>query len=416
MSARSRYGSRDTPMTKRFRSPRLTTAKNHAAKPQVTYDYDAAISQPDVPNLLDRKKIGRGVTKRSQEFKIKSMVQKTAKTRSSNNKNAHQVKKTLACPDDNKHINEKENVTNNNIYEDSLSNFLRDATKETYEDKNDGNNEIVEEKIKDERTDESENVTARSLVQGKGSKIPRAKIPVVHTFHDFHPENKLHVNTNQEEVAHLETSCAVNNVDVQGKEAKKKLCAEQCSCKQDIVRFHELQNEKKIVWNKEETSTLEADEEAEDHGLTSTDESPAIISSIDDPRVLTILRNLKLNCPCKSCTEHDLPTSSRLEDDSDLKGSPPEESRRKKWSSRHRQIIDTSSEDVDESSNYNSEDTKKRKKGRNKTKSILTQRIKTNSIVHASPKISNRRQSSFSFLNTLFDIVFWPYLFLKTNR
>ncbi|XP_076760845.1 uncharacterized protein LOC143429223 [Xylocopa sonorina] len=170
------------------------------------------------------------------------------------------------------------------------------------------------------------------------------------------------------------------------------------------------------IWNKEETSTLEADEEAEDHGLTSTDESPAIISNIDDPRILTILRNLKLNCPCKSCTEHDLPTSSRQKDESDLKVSPPGESRRKKWSSRHRQIVDTSSEDLDVPSNYNSEDTKKRKKGRNKAKNILTQRIKTNSIVNASPKISNRRQSSFSFLNTLFDIVFWPYLFLKTNR
>ncbi|XP_076760914.1 uncharacterized protein LOC143429269 [Xylocopa sonorina] len=275
MSARSRYGSRNTPTNKRFRSPRITTAKNYATKPQVTYDYDAAISQPDVPNLLDRKKIGRGVMvsgvtlkkraakirlkepimtsknfqKRSQEFKIKSIVQKTVKARSSNNKNVHHVKKTLASTEDNKYIDEKENVTNNGITDDdNLSNFIRvcvfifpspfflsfapfnvlfsnkylqtkickplsadccitincalylepngvndknvfykDATKETCEDKNDGNNEIVEEEIIDERIDNSENVTARSLVQAKGSKIPRAKIPIVHTFYEFHP-------------------------------------------------------------------------------------------------------------------------------------------------------------------------------------------------------------------------------------
>ncbi|XP_026673234.1 uncharacterized protein LOC108629603 [Ceratina calcarata] len=169
----------------------------------------------------------------------------------------------------------------------------------------------------------------------------------------------------------------------------------------------------RIVWNGVETSTLEADEEDEDSRSTSADESPAIISSIDDPRVLNILRSLKLNCPCKSCTEQDPLSSSRQEDDSDLKSSSPEENRKKKWSLKHRKYVDSSSENVDVSSDCNSENMKRRKSRR---KSILTHRIKTNSMINASPKISNRRRSNFSFFNTLFDIVFWPYLFLKTNR
>ncbi|XP_076476843.1 uncharacterized protein LOC143303018 isoform X2 [Bombus vancouverensis nearcticus] len=189
---------------------------------------------------------------------------------------------------------------------------------------------------------------------------------------------------------------------------------EQSIHKQDVVRFNELQ--KDTIWNKEETSTLEADEEAEDRGLTSADESPAIISSIDDPRVLTILRSLKLNCPCKSCSEHNPVSTNQQEDNSDLKSSSPEEIRKKKWSLKYRKYIETTSEDVDISSDCNSEYSKKEKRGQHKAKYILTHRIKTSSIVHAPPKITNRRRTSFSFFNTLFDIVFWPYLFLKTNR
>ncbi|XP_017754375.1 PREDICTED: uncharacterized protein LOC108546676, partial [Eufriesea mexicana] len=172
----------------------------------------------------------------------------------------------------------------------------------------------------------------------------------------------------------------------------------------------------RIVWNKEETSTLEADEEAEDHGLTTADESPAIISSIGDPRILRILRNMKPNCPCKSCAEHDPISSNRQEEDSDLKSSSPEENKKRKWSLKHRKHVYTSSEDVGALTDCNSEHGKKERKDQHKTKSTLTQRVKTNSIVNASPKISNRRQSNFSFFNALFDIIFWPYLFLKANR
>lgn len=92
----------------------------------------------------------------------------------------------------------------------------------------------------------------------------------------------------------------------------------------------------RIVWNKEETSTLEADEEAEDHELTTADESsPAIISNIDDPRILRILRNMKPGCPCKSCTEHDPTSSNQQEEDSDLKSSSPEENKKRKWLKRY---------------------------------------------------------------------------------
>ncbi|XP_076246375.1 uncharacterized protein LOC143186576 [Calliopsis andreniformis] len=185
-----------------------------------------------------------------------------------------------------------------------------------------------------------------------------------------------------------------------------------------MVHFKKFEKESKIGWNEDKTSENEDDEDIEDDQfVTSTDESPTITCNVDDPRIQTILQSLKLNCSYKSCTHHDSPSSNRQEDDSDLKSWSPDEDRKKKWlkSSKHRKYLDTSSEDVD-ASDANSEIDKKKKRSRFKVKSPLLQRVNTTSIVNATPKVSNRRRSNFSFFNTLFDIVFWPYVFLRANR
>ncbi|KOC60632.1 hypothetical protein WH47_07993 [Habropoda laboriosa] len=412
MSTRSQHGTHNTPTTKRYRSPRISV-KNRAPKPPITYDYDAAISQPDVPNLLDRKRIGRSAMKRSQELKTKSLVQKCAKARSPNGNNMNHVNKTITSPGIfHEEKDDKENVTSNVVEGKSI--LYKDKPKEVIEGAND---EQTDRKVENE----SENDVMKSPVLiVKGSRIPRAKITVfpVHTPHEFQLDAKL-TNTKTKDSTCLKCptiTCPLRNVEIPGKETRRDSPdkAEQNSCKQEVVHFKDFPNDTKIVWNIEETSTLEADEEAEDHGMTSTDESP-IISSIDDPRVQTILRSLKLNCPCKSCTDQDPPSSSRQEDDSDLKSSSPEENR-KKWSAKHRKYINMSMEDANVSSDCNSEEGKKRKRSRIKGKNTLSQRIRTSTIANASPKASNSRRSNFSFFNTLFDIVFWPYVFLKAKH
>ncbi|KAK9299329.1 hypothetical protein QLX08_007587 [Tetragonisca angustula] len=410
MSARSRRGAHDTSMAKRFRSPRIT-AKNRAAKPQITYDYNAAISQPDVPNSPDYKKIGHDAMKRSQELKAISLIQKNAKIRSPKRGNW----KTIVASDIDKENREKENITTNSGTDDirHLSE-LRD-TEEAIEndDDDDDSRGMPQEEIKNEKSDDCESAATKSPVQVKGSKIPRARIAI----HTFHSTKKIKTKESPR-LKYSTIDSPAGNTEILEREIKKGSSInkeEQSTYRQAVVPFDELQNDTKIVWNKEETSTLEADEETEDRGLTSADESTAVISSIDDPRVLTVLRSLKLNCPCKSCTEHH-PVSSNRQEDNDLKSSSPEEIGNKKWSLKYRRYIEATSEDVDVSSDHSDEYSKKERTNRYKAKYTLTQRIKTSSIVRAPPKITNRRRTSFSFFNTLFDIVFWPYLFLKTNR
>ncbi|XP_043508801.1 osteopontin-like isoform X2 [Frieseomelitta varia] len=429
MSARSQRGAHDTPTAKRFRSPRIT-AKSRAAKPQITYDYNAAISQPDVPNSPDYKKVGRDAMKRSQEFKAKSPIQRNTKIRSPKRGNW----KTIVSSDIENRIDEKETITANSGTDDirHLSDLLRrnlvvngknisfKDTKEAIEndddddDDDDDSHGMTQEEIKNEKSDDCESATTKSPVQVKGSKIPRARI-AIHTFHS----TKRIKTKESPRLKYSTIDSPADNTEILENEIKKGSSVskeEQSTYRQAVVPFDELQNDTKIVWNKEETSTLEADEEAEDRGLTSTDESTVVISSVDDPHVLTVLRSLKLNCPCKSCTEHNPVSSNRQEDNSDLKSSSPEEIGKKKWSLKYRKYIEATSEDVNVSSDHSDEYSKKERTNRYKAKYTLTQRIKTSSIVRAPPKITNRRRTSFSFFNTLFDIVFWPYLFLKTNR
>ncbi|XP_076623251.1 uncharacterized protein LOC143342850 [Colletes latitarsis] len=175
------------------------------------------------------------------------------------------------------------------------------------------------------------------------------------------------------------------------------------------VNLHDL---RRTACDEEKTSESETDIKTEgDLDFTTSDEPSAII---DDQRGSKIPRNLKLNSR-QYCIDHESPSSNPRDDDSDLKSSSPEECRKKKWPLKRRKYVDTSLEDLDTSSDGNNAKNRKNK-NRMKTKIPVTLCSKTSSLVNASPKTSSRQRSNFSFFNTLFDIVFWPYLFLKTNR
>lgn len=148
MSARSQRGNHDTSASKRLHSPRVNP-KNRGPRPHITYDYDAAISQPDVPSLIDYKKLGRGAMvsgvllkkrnlkkrikprknfqKRSQESKMKSLAQKKG-IRLPGSKTGNPANKTVGSSNnfDKDHVDIKEDIINDTI--DDLSNILKVRT------------------------------------------------------------------------------------------------------------------------------------------------------------------------------------------------------------------------------------------------------------------------------------------------
>ncbi|XP_076246379.1 uncharacterized protein LOC143186580 [Calliopsis andreniformis] len=230
MSARSPREIHDKPTTpKRFATPR-TAGKNRKAKQQITFDYDAAISQPDVPNFLDLKRNGRhwmvsGVLlrkrtlrnrirsrvmskktfqKRSQALGAKSRAQKNAKSLSPNgnspNGNSANIVMSPADSDEERDAGEKENVSSNGAVEIESSNASKKSAimngQHVLEDtsigiaENNNKTQVIEKKVKNGYQD----ITTKSPVrQARGSRIPRAKIVAfpVHTIHEFHSVSQL---------------------------------------------------------------------------------------------------------------------------------------------------------------------------------------------------------------------------------
>ncbi|XP_026301811.1 uncharacterized protein LOC100577113 isoform X4 [Apis mellifera] len=251
MSARSQRGNHDTSASKRLHSPRVNP-KNRGPRPHITYDYDAAISQPDVPSLIDYKKLGRGAMvsgvllkkrnlkkrikprknfqKRSQESKMKSLAQKKG-IRLPGSKTGNPANKTVGSSNnfDKDHVDIKEDIINDTI--DDLSNILKDTTIEATENENDS--EIIEEKIKNPKLDDFECVATKSPITVKCSKIPRAKITIfpAHTLHESHA-TKLKIK----ESLHLKhPTTGIDIIEITDNEMKKGCCKEEN--KKDVVRF-----------------------------------------------------------------------------------------------------------------------------------------------------------------------------------
>jgi len=81
---------------------------------------------------------------------------------------------------------------------------------------------------------------------------------------------------------------------------------------------------------------------------------------------------------------------------------------------KHDKFIDVSSEDLDSSDynviNYNNGKINKKSNGSN-----LAGHMKQSSIINHT-KMKTYRTTSFSFLNIFFDIVFWPFVFLRAKQ
>ncbi|XP_053995089.1 uncharacterized protein LOC128885207 isoform X2 [Hylaeus volcanicus] len=418
MSARSQREIKETSTTRRSFTPRVT-GKKRAPKPEIIFEYDVAISKPDLPNFLELKKNGRypmvsGVPLKKRALKTrvrsrlmsrknfqtrprvlgtKSSTQRKGKVRSPDSKNSKGAKNAISSPgisDEEKKTGEKENVIDNGTTDgDESSNLLKKNKPRDGSNVNDAieaiknidTQQTSEKKPKDERSSCESSPAKSPVLQIKGSRIPRAKILAfpIHTVHEFHSAKKVTVSDNAKDPARSKgptTSCIAD----------------------------------KVAWDDGKISETETDDEAEGD----QDESP--IDNVDDPRVMNILKNLKLTCPCNSCTDHEPLSTNRQEDDSDSKSSSPEECRKTKWPLKRRNYVDTSSEGMDDSSDRNNAKNQKKSRNRMKAKSPVILQSKSSSLVKGSSKNSSRHRSKFSFFNTLFDIVFWPYLFLKTNR
>ncbi|XP_053995088.1 uncharacterized protein LOC128885207 isoform X1 [Hylaeus volcanicus] len=449
MSARSQREIKETSTTRRSFTPRVT-GKKRAPKPEIIFEYDVAISKPDLPNFLELKKNGRypmvsGVPLKKRALKTrvrsrlmsrknfqtrprvlgtKSSTQRKGKVRSPDSKNSKGAKNAISSPgisDEEKKTGEKENVIDNGTTDgDESSNLLKKNKPRDGSNVNDAieaiknidTQQTSEKKPKDERSSCESSPAKSPVLQIKGSRIPRAKILAfpIHTVHEFHSAKKVTVSDNAKDPARSKgptTSCIADNVETPENDSTKK-CGNRATCKEECLK--PCQKDAKVAWDDGKISETETDDEAEGD----QDESP--IDNVDDPRVMNILKNLKLTCPCNSCTDHEPLSTNRQEDDSDSKSSSPEECRKTKWPLKRRNYVDTSSEGMDDSSDRNNAKNQKKSRNRMKAKSPVILQSKSSSLVKGSSKNSSRHRSKFSFFNTLFDIVFWPYLFLKTNR
>ncbi|XP_076287013.1 uncharacterized protein LOC143212283 isoform X2 [Lasioglossum baleicum] len=430
MSARSQRGLRDSSPVKKLATPRFSGQNRGQKMPTITYDYDAAVSQPDVPNFLDLKKNGRYPMKRYQAPGTKRVKYNA---QSPTGKTADCTKESVASGSSNDEKDENENVGNGGVVDvENLTNFLKQTTEAqnlsykitTIELIGKGNSDqTVENDIENEKAKENEepveykNVAKLSVPPVKGSRIPRAKIIAlpIQTVQEFRSGKKTTASRKLKDCTNSKCppTCDQNNIDVSEKEATT-VQSDQVrdEIKNEKVHYEKTVKDTKIVWDDEKTSETEAEG---DRALSSTDESTPIIDGLHHPQVLSILQNLKLNCPCTTCTNQNLPSSSRPDDDSDVKSSSPEKCKKKKWPLRHRKYVDTSSEGTS-SDRYNDKERMKKRSKSSTVKNPPILREKTSSLINVNPKGSDRQRSNFSFFNALFDIVFWPYVFLKSNR
>ncbi|XP_076623660.1 uncharacterized protein LOC143343046 [Colletes latitarsis] len=189
MSARFQREIHETSPTKKFFTPRLG-GKNREPQPPPVFDYFTAISKPDVSSVFNRTRNGRNTTTRSRAPGTKSCAQRKGKQQSPDSKNSNPAKNATAS-NERKDVGEKGNGT---VDDDKLSNLLKknapaadgnvDTTTKAIE--NNDEHRTTEKKAKNERSD-CENAAAKSpVLQVKGSRIPRAKMPV-NTIHEVHP-------------------------------------------------------------------------------------------------------------------------------------------------------------------------------------------------------------------------------------
>lgn len=150
MSARSQRGIHDA-SGKKLPTPRLGGRNREQKMLAITYDYDAAVSQPDVPHFLDLKKNGRypmvsGASLRNtitregvgSGFMSRKNFQRryqapganrariNGRSRSSASRSADRATESVASGASDDEKDEKESVTANGVVDvENLTNFLK---------------------------------------------------------------------------------------------------------------------------------------------------------------------------------------------------------------------------------------------------------------------------------------------------
>ncbi|XP_024947449.1 uncharacterized protein LOC107274396 [Cephus cinctus] len=168
------------------------------------------------------------------------------------------------------------------------------------------------------------------------------------------------------------------------------------------------------------------DEPEIDHGITSTDESPATVGNTGERSAMIVYQNYELKRPCRACSDQNFrtPTRKMRDPSSDSRSSQEITSYVSKVPkfSKNNGFVHSSTDDPEYLSDYSSDNISPVKLRNSKAlpknslpKNIANPLPKTNNSRNP-PKIKARPRNNFSFFDALFDIVFWPLFFFRSNR
>ncbi|XP_046813773.1 uncharacterized protein LOC124421984 isoform X1 [Vespa crabro] len=412
----------EIPKTKKSISSRQNSARtkqNTNVKPVIAYDYDAAISQPDVPNVLGQK-FNTGLSIRKKAFNTRG------KNKLSITKNTETVSKTTSISKcQNKEDEVDVTATEEGTAENETTSTEGESTpiffKKNFDTQENSQRGSSEDKNKSGNEKNLDSITPRSIIsQKKDSRIPRAKgnkSPVV-----------VQISRN-DSIKRLSLTSSKKSFDTISRKKDMKEVLKTNAYPKYVFQSNRVNSNVHLslymfyryVSSKQQKSCIFLNDKHEPNDETIiTETSPAIIGSASDPSTFTVLHKLKQSHNYRSCDNCNPDSSCRDIDEtlSDSRSSPERRYITKKWrrSLKHRKYIDTSSDDFDVSSDYSSQSNEKKIKSHKDFHSSVAPLTKASLTTKPSSRTKNRRGSTFSFFNTLFDIVFWPFLFLKSDR
>nr|KAF7437672.1 hypothetical protein H0235_000063 [Vespula pensylvanica] len=366
----------EIPKTKKSISSRQNSARtkqNTNVKPVIAYDYDAAISQPDVPNFLGQK-FNTGLPIRKKGLYTRGKNKLSTKKNTENVSQATSISKSQNKEDEVNSIPVEEGTAENETTSTegestpifSKKNFAKDDTQE------DSQRDSSEDKNRSENEKNLDSISPRSTTsQKKDSKIPRAKViksPVV-----------VQISRN-DSVKRLSLTSSKKSFD-------------SISHKKEVLKAHAYP---KFVSSKQQNSCTFLNDKHEPNDETIiTETSPAIIGSASDPSTFTVLQRLKQSHNYRSCDDCNPESSCRDIDDtlSESRSSPERRYISSKWrrSLKHRKYIDTSSDDFDVSSDYSSQSSEKKIKNHKDFHSSVAPLTKVSLTTKSSSRTKNRR-------------------------
>ncbi|XP_018357899.1 PREDICTED: uncharacterized protein LOC108757802 isoform X2 [Trachymyrmex cornetzi] len=414
-------------------------SKLEPKSPVIAYDYEAAISQPDIPicSNIDNNTLNPSWSEQSDElsaptkkrnFYVRGKTGLTTKKKGIVFKSKIQAKKVTHIKKElipsSKIIRNVENYIQKNNDDGVTPNchmplnqnlvLSRDVRKSPEIAKNGKNLTSKATSVFQENFNKINKDTKSGAPQNI-SKIPRIKPPIKpNSFLSTHGESPVYPSAKlslKNELKFSTEFVAVNEEEKIFDSKRETLYALDYKKTKNILP---ILNENSNFWCPEKSSEMDADEEFEGDLLTSTKESPVITSAGDDPRSATLLKSLALKCECRSCNDHKYASTVRTDQHTETESwiSPEIESTRKWKSMRHRKFIDASSEDLDLLPNYNTINYNKTN-GKNNGSNFAGHITKQSSIVNHT-KMKTYQKTNF--FNVFFDIVFWPFVFLRAKQ